>query len=103
VLRRDLAGGVSSSLGISGRVRQVALGGGYVVQEIDAPLAFHGRSLRELAVRERHGVQVVLLRSAADPDPARRVRVPTGAERVREGDTLVVAGPKQAVDALQQL
>jgi CIC family chloride channel protein len=103
VLQRDLAGGVSSTLGVTGRVHQVGLGGGYVVQEIDAPLAFHGRSLRELEVRSRHGVQVVLIRSASDPDPARRVRVPTSTERVREGDTLVVAGPKPAVDALQQL
>ena len=102
-LRSDLAGGVSSSVGVARRVDQVALGGGYVVQEIDAPLSFHGRSLRELAVRERHGVQVVLIRSPADPDESRRVRVPTSTERVREGDTLTVAGPKQNVDALLHL
>jgi CIC family chloride channel protein len=102
-LQRDLAGGVSSTLGVTGRVHQVALGGGYVVQELDAPLAFHGRSLRELRVRERHGVQVVLIRSPGDPDPARRVRVPDSTEQVREGDTLVVAGPKPAVDALQAI
>jgi len=103
VLRRDLAGGVSSSVGLSGRVRQVALGGGYVVQEIDAPFEFLGKTLRELAVRERHGVQVVLIRSASEPDAARRVRVPGSADRVGAGDTLVVAGPKDAVDVLQQL
>lgn len=103
VLRRDLAGGVSSAVGVTGRVRQVSLGGGYVVQEIDAPLAFRGRSLRELEVGSRHGVQVVLIRSPSDPDVARRVRVPTSGERVREGDTLVVTGPKEAVEALQQL
>jgi CIC family chloride channel protein len=103
VLQRDLAGGVSSTLGLSGRVRQVPLGGGYVVQEIDAPLSFLGRSLRELAVRERHGVQVVLMRSCGEGDPSQRVRVPGSTDRVREGDTLVVAGPKQAVDALVQL
>lgn len=103
VLRHDLAGGVSASVGMTGRVRQVSLGGGYVVQEIDAPLAFHGSSLRELEVRTRHGVQVVLIRSPADPDAARRVRVPGSSEQLRAGDTLVVTGPKEAVDALQQL
>jgi len=103
VLRRDLAGGISSSVGLSGRVRQVPLGGGYVVQEIDAPYAFLGKTLRELAVREHLGVQVVLIRSASEPDAARRVRVPGSADRVCEGDTLVVAGPKDAVDALQHI
>ncbi|MBW2371548.1 MAG: chloride channel protein [Deltaproteobacteria bacterium] len=100
VMRRDLAGGVSSRVGTSGRVRQAELGGGYVIQELDAPLRFHGRNLRELDVRVRHGVQVVLIRSPLEPDPARRVRVPSSTDRIREGDTLIVAGPKEAVDAL---
>jgi CIC family chloride channel protein len=103
VLHRDLAGGVSSSVGLSARMRQVPLGGGYVVQEIDAPLSFLGHSLRELAVRERHGVQVVLIRSPSDGNAGRRVRVPGSLDRVQEGDRLVVAGPKEAVEALAQL
>jgi CIC family chloride channel protein len=103
VLRRDLAGGVSSTVGMAGRIRQVELGGGYVVQELDAPLRFHGRSLRELDVRVRHGVQVVLIRSPLEPDPSLRVRVPSSTDRVREGDALIVAGPKDAVDALLHL
>jgi uncharacterized protein with PhoU and TrkA domain len=54
-------------------------------------------------VRERHGVQVVLMRSPSEPDAARRVREPGSTDRVGEGDTLVVAGPKEAVDALMHL
>jgi CIC family chloride channel protein len=100
VLRRDLAGGVGSSVGVAGRIRQVELGGGYVVQELDAPLSFHGRSLRELDVRVRHGVQVVLIRSPLEPDPDRRVRVPSSTDRIQEGDTLIVAGPKAEVESL---
>jgi len=103
ILHRDLAGGVSGAIGISGRVRQVELGGGYVVQEIDAPLAFAGHTLRELDVRVRHGVQVVLIRSPQEPDATRRVRVPSSTDRVREGDRLILAGPKEAVEALRAL
>ncbi len=100
VLQRDLAGGVSSTVGVTGRIRQVELGGGYVIQEIDAPLAFHGRTLRELDVRVAHKVQVVLIRSPLESDRSRRVRVPTSTDRVREGDALVIAGLKEDVDAL---
>jgi CIC family chloride channel protein len=102
-LRRDLAGGVSTTLGVTSRVRQVSLGSGYVVQEIEAPLSFHGRTLRELGLRERHGVHVVLVRRPGDPDPQRRVRVPASDERLREGDTIVVTGAKHAVEALLHL
>ena len=52
--------------------------------------------------RERNGT-IGRLRTPSDPDPARRVRVPTSSERIREGDTLVVAGSKKAVDALLQV
>jgi len=45
-------------------------------------------------------VQVVLIRTPSAADPTRRVRVPTPTERVREGDTLLVTGPKDAVEAL---
>lgn len=103
VLRRDLAGAVSRTVGLAGRVRQIDIGGGYVVQELDAPLSFHGRTLRELDVRVRHGVQVVLVRSPSEEDPARRVRVPTPTDRIHAGDVLVVAGTKDAVDALHSL
>jgi CBS domain-containing protein len=72
VLRRDLAGGVSSTLGVTERARQVALGGGDVVQEIDAPTSLlraqPARARGELAPRRPSG---------ADPhrtpsDPTRR-------------------------------
>jgi uncharacterized protein with PhoU and TrkA domain len=72
-----------------------------VVQEIDAPVAFWGRTLQEIGVRAHHGVQVVLIRTPSGADPTLRVRVPTSTERVREGDTLLVVGPKEAVEALR--
>jgi uncharacterized protein with PhoU and TrkA domain len=100
VLRRDLAGGVSTTIGVAGRVRQVPLEGGWVVQEIEAPLAFWGRSLEEIGVRAQHGVQVVLIRTPSAADPLQRVRVPTPSERIREGDVLLVTGPKEAVEEL---
>jgi CIC family chloride channel protein len=101
VLQRDLAGGVSSTVGLAGRIRQVELGGGYVIQEIDAPLRFYGRSLRELDVRVAHKVQVVLIRSPLETDRSRRVRVPTSTDQIREGDAIIIAGLKEDVDALQ--
>jgi CIC family chloride channel protein len=63
MLRRDLLGGVSSTVNAVERGQQVALGGGYVLQEILAPRAFKGHSLEELDVRAKTGVHVLLIRS----------------------------------------
>ncbi len=99
VLRRDLAGGVGGSVAVVDRVHQVDLGGGFVVQELLAPAAFIGQSLRDLDLRARHGVQVLLLRSEGG-DRRRSVRVPGPGDQVAAGDKLVVAGPKRAVDEI---
>lgn len=102
VMRRDLAGGVSSTVAVVDRVHQVDLGGGYVVQEILVPSRFLGRSLRELDLRSRRGVQVLLLRRPrAGGDAA--IRVPGPEDRLEAGEKLVVAGPKEAVDDLAEL
>ena len=46
------------------------------------------------------GVHVVLLRKR-DPDGGgREIRVPTADDRIQEGDRLVVAGTKAAVESL---
>lgn len=103
VMRRDLAGGVSSTVGVAGRVHQVDLGYGYVVQEVLAPRSFIGRTLREIGVREHLGVQVVLLRSPLREGARPRIVVPGSDDRIQEGDELIVAGPKDAVEALETL
>jgi len=99
LMRRDLAGGFGSAVAVVDRVHQVDLGGGYVVQELLAPRAASGKSLRELDLRARAGVQVLLIRS---PEPALRpvCASPGPLDVIASGDRLIVAGPKPAVDAM---
>jgi len=99
VMRRDLAGGFGSAVAVVDRVHQVDLGGGFVVQELLAPRAASGKSLRELDLRARAGVQVLLIRSP-EAGAAPSVRVPGPLDVIASGDRLIVAGPKPAVDAM---
>jgi CIC family chloride channel protein len=102
ILRRDLAGALSSTVLVASKGQQVELGGDYVLQEIQPPPRFFGRTLRELDLGQRTGVQVVLLRKRS-PDGGRRVEVPTAEHRIDEGDRLVVAGKRAAVESLDTL
>jgi len=102
-LRRDLAGSLSSTVSLVGRVRQVEIGDGYVVQEIPAPHAFQNRNLRQLAVAHRYGVQVVFMRTRRTNDSVARLVVPRADDLIREGDALIVAGPKDSVDQIALL
>jgi uncharacterized protein with PhoU and TrkA domain len=99
-MRRDLAGGVSTTIAVVDKVHQVDLGGGYVVQEVLAPRSFIGQSLRELDLRTRAGVQVLIIRSTAAKPEAPAIRVPDPNARIELGDKLVLAGPKDSVDSV---
>ncbi len=101
-LRRDLVGGLSSHLGAVQKGQTVDLGGGYALREIMVPHHCLNQSLRDLSLRERRGVQVLLLRRArklGSRDAA--VRVPSADDVLLEGDTLVVAGELEALRRLE--
>ncbi len=99
VMRRDLAGGIGSTVAVVDRVHQVDLGGGFVVQEVIAPREFVDKTLAQLDLRAQHGVQVLLLRTPSE-DGGRTIRVPGPHDVVAAGDRLVLAGPKDAVDTI---
>jgi len=100
VMRRDMAGSVSSTVLVASKGQQVELAGGYVLQEIQPPPRYFGHTIRELDIGAETGVQVVLLRKHAAEGGGPQVRVPSADDRIDEGDRLVVAGNKNAVEAM---
>jgi CIC family chloride channel protein len=103
-LRRDLAGSFSSSVSAVQKGKTVDLGDGYCLRETQTPAGMIGHSPMEIGIRERTGVQVLLVRSqGAGGDGRRTVRVASATERFQEGDTLVVAGTLEGIDQLQLL
>jgi CBS domain-containing protein len=103
IMRRDLAGGVSTTIAVVDKVHQVDLGGGYVVQEVLTPRSFVGQCLRDLDLRTKSGVQVLVIRSAATKPGAPAIRIPDPDARIESGDKLVLAGPKSSVEAIANL
>jgi CIC family chloride channel protein len=100
VMLRDLAGSVSSTVLVASKGQQVELGGGYVLQEVQSPPRYFGRSIRELDIGAKTGVQVVLIRKRKTLDDRPAVRVPSADDAIDEGDRLVIAGTKAAIEAL---
>jgi len=95
LMRRDLAGGVATTVSVVDRVHQVDLGGGYSMKEVLAPSRYHGRSLKQIDLRAQAGVQVLLIRPAEGG-----VRVPGPDDVLQPGDRLVCAGPSESIEAL---
>ena len=102
VLRRDLAGSVSNTVLAANKGHQVELGGGFVLEDLQAPLHFVGHSIRELDLQANTGVHIVLIHKRVGEAKGSSIRVPTADERIAEGDRLVVSGTRAAVDALNR-
>jgi CIC family chloride channel protein len=102
VMRRDLAGGIASSMEAAERVHEVELGGGFVVRDVAAPHSAAGRSLGELDLRARTGALVILIRRPSS-GRGREIRVPDSEDRIEDGDVLVAAGSREALARLESL
>jgi chloride channel protein, CIC family len=102
LLRRDLAGGIGSTLAAAPRVHEVELGDDFVVREVQAPHSVAGRSLAALDLRARTGALILLVRR---PSAGRGavIRVPTPADRIEDGDVLIAAGSREALERLEAL
>ena len=70
---------------------------GYGIVEMTAFKEAVGRTLGDLDMINRHGVQVLAAREASG---GKLTMVPTGGYEVKEGDVLVVLGPNNALDKL---
>jgi len=103
MLRRDATGSLSSSMSAVGEGRNVTLGDGYEIRELPVPAHLAGRSLRELALRERTEMQVLLIRPGSTTGRARQLEIPGGDTLLDHGDRLVVAGRVESFERLERL
>ena len=101
VMRRDLAGGIAGSMASVERVHEVELGDDFVVRDVAAPHGLAGRTLGALDLRARTGAMVLLIRR---PSAGRGavVRVPTPTDRIEDGDILIAAGTREALERLER-
>lgn len=100
--RRDLAGTVASLAGALNKVHEVNIGNDYVLAEVLTPRRFIGKTLKGMDVRVRHGIEVAFIRTHGE-GRGPQIIVPSSDYLIREGDTLVVAGQKEKVHALEEL
>jgi len=103
LMKRDMVTGLSGSLTATATT-EVQLGDGYRMAELDAPGAFLGRTLRELDVRARFGVQVLLIHRPKPATAGASVDILTEPDtQVRRGDRLVVLAREDDLARLRSL
>lgn len=75
---------------------------GYSVAELEVPESFHGKTLAELDLRRKHGVNLIALKRKG-PDRGTVDPVPAPTEVLRAGDVIAVAGADAALAKMLDL
>ena len=72
---------------------------GYSIVQLAPPASFIGKSLIELDLINRFGIQVIAIKELV---PENVVMIPTGRFVVKDSDILVLLGPDKALVGLQE-
>jgi trk system potassium uptake protein TrkA len=75
---------------------------GYSIIEIKAPPEFVGKSLRELALRNRLQVQLIAIQRGGDTSGELKI-VPRAEDVIEEGDLMVILGADRDLDRVREI
>ncbi len=99
ILKVDLAGSLSSRLVTAAKLRTWETVGGYVLAHVEAPPHLCGRALENLRMRQRYGVQIILIEKLTGEGDS-RFGLPSPQSRLELGDKVIVFGQRESVDGL---
>jgi len=102
VFKRDMVGGMAAAVGQPAALAPVAAAEDAVVAEVTVPRDFVGRTLRELDVRKRYHVSVLMVKHIDAGGTERLDTSPAADYRFRDGDMLLVLGSQPNVEALER-
>jgi CIC family chloride channel protein len=102
LLRRDLVGEVSKSLGNVSDRKMVEVGEGLFFNEIDVPAIFVGKKIKKLDIRNRYGVDIILVKKHSNGKSSPPLK-PDADYIFESNDSLLVLGEKEQVDYLNKL
>jgi trk system potassium uptake protein TrkA len=97
---RDLAVRVAERLENPNVLEYIPLMPGMGIVELAPPKSFLGKTLRELDLRNKYGVQVIIIKELV---PERLVVIPRADHQIKESDILVVLGKDDDLERLERV
>ncbi|UCE43075.1 MAG: chloride channel protein [Candidatus Aminicenantes bacterium] len=91
IIKREAAAGLVQRMKFTTDMQSFDFGTGYKFMEIDAPIAFWNKSLKELDLKALHRIDVLFIKRKYPPQT---ITIPSGNEVIRKGDRLIIAGPE---------
>ena len=105
IFKRDMVTSVSGYIGSIQKLKHIELMDGHILSEIEIPGDIVNKSLRELNLRSRFGIEVVLIKQSYDEEEKEKHKVipPKPDYKFQFGDSVLVMGTQESIDKMQNL
>ena len=102
ILKRDTVTSVSNSIGTLKKDQQVDLMDGHILRELEVPGKFVNKTLKELNLRKKYGIEVILIKQGFNYEKKEEhhVKMPDPDYQLKFGDYILVMGEKKSIDKL---
>jgi len=101
--QEEMAARIANRLSAPRVIDQIELAEGFSIVEMLAPKSWVGKTLTRLRVRERHNVEVILIKKDVPGADTPRVSIPDPSEEIGERDRLLLVGEDSAIAAMKKL
>ncbi len=102
LMKKNLSQEIPSSVKLLERVKKVDFIDGYIMAEIAAPKSFIGRTIKDINIGSRFGVQILLIKRLSGELEVKQL-VPCAEEEIMSGDWLVVLGSDENINTLRHV
>jgi len=102
IVKRDLVAEMQSSVKLLDKMQHIPFLDGYSLAEIQAPMSFVGKTLKELNLRARFGVNVIMIKRRLDGEKEKEI-IPQPNEKIKMGDLLIAMGSDKDLEILRNL
>jgi CIC family chloride channel protein len=102
VFNRDMVGETAGLMVTAERARSVSLGDEVLMMELEVPSRFVGMTLKELDLRRKYDVQVMLVRRRVRDGIAPRIRreIPGPDFQLGQGDVMLLLGGRESLERI---
>ncbi len=89
IAKKEATSGLIRKLKFTDQTKAFDIGHGYTIMEIEAPPTFWDKTLKELNLKARYRIDVLLIKRKYPPQT---ITIPTAQEKIIKGDLLTIAG-----------
>ncbi len=89
IIKKEAAESIVQKLKFSSQSKSFDIDTGYKIMEVAAPSFFWNKSLKDLNLKAKHRIDILLIRRT---HPPQTITIPSADEEIKKGDILVLAG-----------